>query len=311
MKHQTLIFSLLLVLSNLRSEGQVAHIPDYHDDAPRKTFTSADADLGATEDVVNYTLRLAQGGFQVKALPDSCKGPYRLSLKRELLIGGAGVVTTTIGTVLFYNVPDLTKGEVVLDGINKFDRIAARYSSDKAANLSDKFLYAGAIMPLALLIDPKIRSNAFKVGVMFTEATLLTTGLTTLIKSTAQRARPYVYDENLPLETILTNNDRAAFLSGHTSAAATASFFFAKVYADYNPNSKAKPFVWAGAAALPAVTGFLRVRAGRHYPTDVIAGYLLGASIGIFVPELHKKAKKVQGLSFSPSTNGFYASYTF
>ena len=34
--------------------------------------------------------------------------------------------------------------------------------------------------------------------------------------------------------------------------------------------------------------GWLRVRAGRHYPTDVLAGAALGTFIGWLVPRLHE-----------------------
>ena len=39
---------------------------------------------------------------------------------------------------------------------------------------------------------------------------------------------------------------------------------------------------------LPAVTGYLRFKAGKHFPTDIIVGYGVGATIGYLVPELHK-----------------------
>ena len=49
--------------------------------------------------------------------------------------------------------------------------------------------------------------------------------------------------------------------------------------------------MWAVAASIPAVTGYLRVRAGRHYVTDVATGYALGAAIGWLVPTIHKNSK--------------------
>ena len=36
------------------------------------------------------------------------------------------------------------------------------------------------------------------------------------------------------------------------------------------------------------MTAYLRVRAGKHFLTDVIAGYAVGATIGILVPHLHR-----------------------
>ena len=52
-------------------------------------------------------------------------------------------------------------------------------------------------------------------------------------------------------------------------------------------NSKLKPMVWSLCAALPVLTGVLRYKAGKHYWTDVLVGYVVGAAIGVAVPYLH------------------------
>jgi membrane-associated phospholipid phosphatase len=147
------------------------------------------------------------------------------------------------------------------------------------------------------------------ITLLYGETILITQGLTQIIKSTALRPRPYVFDENLPATTVLESNDRAAFLSGHTSISAAAAFFTARVFADYFPDSKAKPYVWGGAAAVPALMGYLRVRAGRHYPSDVIAGYALGALVGYAVPALHRKPRAKNWVRVSAGTTGLYLSY--
>ena len=46
--------------------------------------------------------------------------------------------------------------------------------------------------------------------------------------------------------------------------------FTAKVFNDFNPDSPARPFVWAGAVAVPAYVGYLRTKAGKHFLTDNI-----------------------------------------
>jgi len=95
----------------------------------------------------------------------------------------------------------------------------------------------------------------------------------------------------VPLEKKLTPDSQLSFFSGHTSATATATFFTAKIWSDYNPESKWKPVVWTAAAAVPAVAGYLRVKAGKHYVSDVVTGYAVGALVGYFVPHLHKIKK--------------------
>ena len=69
-------------------------------------------------------------------------------------------------------------------------------------------------------------------------------------------------------------------------------FMTAKIYQDYNPGKKSVPWVWAAAAVVPAATGIMRQQAGKHFWTDVVLGYALGAAIGVLVPELHRVGKK-------------------
>jgi hypothetical protein len=38
---------------------------------------------------------------------------------------------------------------------------------------------------------------------------------------------------------------------------------------------------------LTAFVSYERVRAGAHFPTDVIAGSMAGGSIGVIVPHMH------------------------
>lgn len=238
-------------------------------------------------------------------------GPYYLSLKRDLLYGGAGIGSVVLGDVLRNRTPDIMLSDLRLGSIPSFDLIATRNSSETARMGSNYALYASAALPGLLLAGAETRRDAGKLGILFAETMALNAGLTNVIKSISLRPRPYVFDENLDPTTIIRSNDRAAFLSGHTSVSAAGGFFFARTFSDYYPDSKLKPYVWALGAGLPALTGYLRIRAGQHYPSDVIAGYALGATIGYLVPTLHKKPIGAKGLTISPTGNGVHLAYRF
>lgn len=236
-------------------------------------------------------------------------GPYYLSLKREILLGGGGVGATVLGSVLRSRTPDITLADLRLGTIPAFDRAATRNSSESARKASDLTVDLSSGLPFLLLAGKKTRRDAGKLGILFAETMAINYGLTNIIKATSRRPRPYVFDENLDPATIIRSNDRASFLSGHTSVSTTGGFFFARVFADYYPDSKLKPVVWVLGAGLPALTGYLRFRAGQHYPTDIIAGYALGATIGYLVPTLHKKPLMKGRLTLAPAGTGLYASY--
>ena len=111
---------------------------------------------------------------------------------------------------------------------------------------------------------------------------------TDLLKSSIKRTRPYAYNPNFPKEEKYKKNAQKSFISGHASLTAANTFFFAKVFSDYYPNSKWKPLVWTIAVTIPAWTGVERVLAGKHFPSDVISGYIFGAACGYFIPHMHK-----------------------
>lgn len=238
-------------------------------------------------------------------------GPYHFSVKRELLLGGSGVGTVLLGSYLRDQVPDVILGELELGNIPSFDRFATDYSSELARKASNRTRDFSSVMPALLLLGKASRKDAPKLLLLYAETVALRRGLTNIVKYTARRPRPYLYNPELDPSTVVGSGDREAFLSGHISGAAATGFFFGRVFSDYYPDSKLKPYVWGLAAGIPALTGFFRVRAGQHYPSDIIAGYALGAAVGWLVPTLHKKPIGRKGLTVSTGGNGVYLAYRF
>jgi membrane-associated phospholipid phosphatase len=238
-------------------------------------------------------------------------GPYYLSLKREMLYSGSGLVGTVGAFFLHKRLPTLTAGELALPNLNGFDKMGLGNYSQKARNFSNQTLFSTLGLPVLFLAGKNSRRDISTIGFLYIETMLINQGITDLVKVGALRPRPYLFEENFPGTTVLSGNDRSSFFSGHTSSAATASFFTARVFADYYPNSKLRPYVWGVAAALPALTGYLRIRAGRHYPSDVLAGYLVGGAVGYLIPMLHKKRPKGKNLSINPGMGSLYLNYHF
>ena len=108
-----------------------------------------------------------------------------------------------------------------------------------------------------------------------------------MTKHLVHRARPYAYGALVPSEIRMDEDARRSFFSGHTSVSACNLFFAAKILADQYPDHPLKPWVWATAAIIPAYTGYQRIRAGEHFPSDVIVGYAVGALIGYMMPVIH------------------------
>jgi membrane-associated phospholipid phosphatase len=218
-------------------------------------------------------------------------GQYTLQTGREAGISGAGLGLWATGNWLVPKAQPFSEKEIAsLDAADvwKPDRWVTRQWSIPAQKASDKFLFGSLVVPAALYLDSPGRAQAGKIGLITLESYILNAGLTTLTKKLTLRPRPYLYNVEVPLSVKQHSDSRYSFFSGHTSFSATAFFLSAKLYNDLYPDSNGRPYVWATAAAIPAITGYLRVRGGKHYLTDVLAGYAVGALIGILVPEMHR-----------------------
>lgn len=132
-----------------------------------------------------------------------------------------------------------------------------------------------ATADLALRRDPR-----HLVATM--EAGLWTAGLTEVIKAAVGRSRPILYTTEAPTVADQTNSVRS-FPSGHTSIA----FAFATAYWLSRKDLYGKPGAlgWTALAVATGV-GVSRVAAGKHFPSDVVAGAALGAANAIVVYKL-------------------------
>ena len=231
---------------------------------------------------------------------------YDISWKKELPIYSGALGLQLAGIAAINKIEPLSLQEIELlrpENINSilgdFDRNTVKHFSAGAQSASDYVFLSSVTYPFLLLLDKDIRRDGWEVSLMASEAFLLNAGLTTLVKGTVKRVRPYAYNPSVNPEDKQNKTTQTSFFSGHTSTVSVMAFFSAKVYSDYNPDSKWKPVVWTAAALLPAATGYWRYKAGKHYPTDVLVGYGVGAAIGVLVPHLHRN-KKHKNFRVSP-----------
>ena len=240
---------------------------------------------------------------------------YNWDLKKDAIILGTG----TAFWASYFAISQQNK-KITLDDINQlnsdniwsFDRGAIKHYSKSAANTSDFLLYGSVALPFCNFMGKASRKEGLAIVGMFIETILVADGMINTIKTTTKRYRPFTYNPDVPISNKLSSDARYSFVSGHVGTSAAGSFFAAKVFSDIYPNSKWKKFVWTTAIAIPALTGYMRFKAGKHYPTDVLGGYLVGASIGYLIPHLHLAKEERIGFHIIPLPNsGFVASFQF
>jgi membrane-associated phospholipid phosphatase len=200
------------------------------------------------------------------------------------------------------------------NNINGFDRWAADVYHPDAELESDKIFYGAMPLPLLLLIDKEIRKDALKIAVLYTEA-LSITGTLYTSSTYFNRYRPAAFSEDLTLEQRRSGNQRNSFFAGHVALVATSTFFTAKVYSDYYPKSKFRWVLYGVAIGATGATGYLRHRAGKHFPSDIVLGTAVGVLSGILVPNAHKskkaEKKRVHIFPFTGESHGIAAIYRF
>ncbi len=201
------------------------------------------------------------------------------------------------------------------------DRVALDRYSPRAAIASD--VLVGVLVasgPALAGVDaawaaPRRTPRRFRVGaarwgsdaLLQIEALALTGLAVVVIKSAVARPRPYTAldvsdvpaSDRGDLQDDLAKPDRShSFPSGHTAFAFASATSLATLWTLHAPRNArgraAKATAWVVGLALATTVGTLRVVAGKHYPSDVIAGAALGAGIGAAVPLAHLGRRREQ-----------------
>lgn len=234
--------------------------------------------------------------------PDSFPGVRDYYVNYWVSVPGivAGAVTNSIGLQRtrdkkWYS-PD------VLDGLDAsrvpaFDRIALRMDASRyirAERNSDFGITWGTLLPATLLIaDKRMRKDWLDIAIVYIETqTALSNfyGWSVFGPTLIERKRPIMYYEEIPLDERLWGGNRNSFYSGHVAVTATTTFFMAQSYLDYHPEKRHLKWLYYGLASLPpAYVGVKRLQALKHFPSDIVAGFVIGAAGGIIWPRLHYK----------------------
>ena len=244
------------------------------------------------------------------------QSPYEFNFKTESVIIGTSAIAMGTGFTIHYNMDPLSEDEIfsmTSAEIGSFDLKATKNYSFSDRSRSDICLMSSYALPALFLTSKKTRNEFGAIAILYGETLFAVKGITNVTKRSVKRPRPFVYNPTVPMAEKTKLQARFSFFSGHTSITAANSFMVAKIFSDFFPDSELKPYVWTVAAVLPAATGYFRVRAGKHYPTDVITGYAVGAAIGILIPHFHKKKKDgtANAFHFDASYKGFKLAYCF
>lgn len=221
-------------------------------------------------------------------------GQNQLNLNRKteqtLLIASTGL---TLATAYFHFTDRILTPSSLeslnADGINRFDRSAVNNWSPRLATISDVGLIFSITAPALLFLSPHMSSEASTYSLVYAETLFANLAVMGIAKTTIRRLRPYAYNVDVSQELRLAPAAKRSFFSGHTSLAFGSAVFTSTLFDHYYPESSLRPWVWGSSLAIASGVGYLRYAAGKHFPTDIIVGAVVGSAIGYVIPRLHKQ----------------------
>lgn len=150
-----------------------------------------------------------------------------------------------------------------------------------AARISDGLLFAAGIAACMSYQDKDKRMWAVKTGITLQSA-WMAANVAHSIKMTVKRNRPYTQAIDF---TYSKRDDVYSFFSGHSALAAS---LVTSALLMRNPETKINGKLWvAGGLLAGGATMYLRFHAGKHYPSDILAGLIVGAGIAVLNYKIH------------------------
>jgi hypothetical protein len=195
--------------------------------------------------------------------------------------------------------------------ISNMDHHISNWASDKhpifgsgknAGNWSDYLeLSSGVVYLATVMATPSgddtsewltAKAKGFSVGLAVSG---ITSGTTTMIKSISGRKRP-------------SGGSEASFPSGHESGTAALTTLAMRNLDSMSLSQESRLFADIGIAGIAVGTGWGRIEAKAHYPSDVLVGYALGHFFSAFINDafLGLDNKKSPMITMEPSRKGMY-----
>jgi membrane-associated phospholipid phosphatase len=174
------------------------------------------------------------------------------------------------------------------EAVNPLDREVVRWRSRSLDALS-------YVLEIAALITPVVSSlrrhgpsrNLFGDLLVYAEIIAINSAANIVVKTVVARPVPRVYTPLFP-ELEREARGYGSFYSGHC-AHTTGALMANAVIGDLQGRRALWP--WMLVAGGTVFMSAARVRAGRHFYTDVLAGSAAGAIVGALVPCLHKRVR--------------------
>lgn len=213
--------------------------------------------------------------------------PHSVSLNRNLEWGiGTGCLLWSISNYSIQFSSPQVVGHSRYWTVPGLDQLHYKRLNAKAARISD-LSAAGTAIASAITFALQPKNEAFKKTLITAESVWLSANLSHSIKLAVQRNRPYTASPGFQFSK---RDDRYSFFSQHSAVAAAlvTSAICMRLKSGNGMSAKGQKLMPVIGLGLGLFTGWMRIYAGKHFPSDVVAGLISGTAIAYFNYRIHE-----------------------
>jgi membrane-associated phospholipid phosphatase len=124
-------------------------------------------------------------------------------------------------------------------------------------------------------------------SLIFAESVMVAGFLNQIVKTAVARPYPYLYGGAPYPQQNYDAVNYESFPSGHTAVPMAAMTSFAYLFHKRHPTSRWRYVFWFAGPIVALGAGAFQMSTGNHFPSDLVAGGLIGGAVGIINPWLH------------------------
>jgi membrane-associated phospholipid phosphatase len=160
--------------------------------------------------------------------------------------------------------------------------------------MDKSIIFTSTLVPVTLFGVSRANNNYYNENssVLLVLSEGLSTGITFGMKNIFKRDRPFTALSNVHFNKNKFLTDRYSFPSGHTAISFSMATSLTLRYPD-------KPILISGLYLYSTVISLGRIYLGVHYPSDVLAGMLIGSGSAVIIHSLRKEIIKEKNNLFN------------
>jgi membrane-associated phospholipid phosphatase len=182
------------------------------------------------------------------------------------------------------------------------DQSARRRHSCTASPASDATLAMGLALPVGVQAVEGSERAFWNSQLIYLETITAQLTLNTFTKYAIRRPRPYTHqlhsgtcsagrNRKVSSTKRFVNTDSyLSFYSGHSSTVFAAAVAGSLLVAERDQHNATSQALWAVEGLFAGTTAALRYFAGKHYPSDIMVGAVVGTAVGVLIPYAHVRS---------------------